>query len=179
MYQVLHNLTWLALALPGGLGHAEVPPHQQNFICGCFCDIRSCDAHPGGRMDLHPRNISKIPFYSPALEAGEIPNATTIQVTAPIYLRDWSVFCECHTQNYCYYIIWGEWGLKLIYLDLSEPAKEFKLSTDTHTNLSTESYREKQNLVLRLTWKEINFFFPFHILIAILLPYYFLFSLQS
>lgn len=44
-------------------------------------------------------------------------------------------------------------------------------SSQTRTkNSSTESYREQQNLVLRVTWKQINFFFPFHILITILLP---------
>lgn len=60
-------------------------------------------------------------------------NATTIRVTAFIYLRDRLASCQRCTQNYCYYIIWGgEWGLKLIYLDLSEPAKEFKLFTYTH-----------------------------------------------
>lgn len=136
MYQVLHNPTWLALALPGNLGHAEVPPHQKNLVRGCFCNMWSRDAHPGGRRDLHPKSISRVPFYSPALEAGEKPNATTIQVTAFIYLRDWPVFCERHAQNHCYYIIWGERGLKLIYLDLSEPAKEFKLFTDTHIEKS-------------------------------------------
>lgn len=61
-------------------------------------------------------------------------NATTIRVTAFIYLRDRLASCQRCTQNYCYYIIWGEWGLKLIYLDLSEPAKEFKLFTYTHKN---------------------------------------------
>lgn len=106
-------------------------PSQQTVL-GCFCDIRSRDAYPGSRMDTHPKSISSFPFYSPVLEAGEVLNATTIQVTAFIYLRDWLVFCERCTQNYCYYIIWGEWGLKLIYLDLSEPAKEFKLFTYTH-----------------------------------------------
>lgn len=58
-------------------------------------------------------------------------NATTIGVTAFIYLRDCLAFCQRCTQYYCYYIIWGGWGLKLIYLDLSEPAEEFKLFTKT------------------------------------------------
>lgn len=59
-------------------------------------------------MDLHPKSISSRLFYSPVLKAGEILNATTVQVTALSYLRHRLVFHARRTQNYCYYGIWGE-----------------------------------------------------------------------
>lgn len=81
-------------------------------------------------------------------------NATTIRVTAFIYLRDRLASCQRCTQNYCYYIIWGGNealnSFTWIFLSLQRSSS----SSHTHTkNPSTESYREQQNLVLRLTWK--------------------------
>lgn len=100
-------LGWLAQL---GSRDLEVQFPSQPAVLGvwCFCALQPRNASPSSCRDLHPNSISSTIFYSPVLEAGEILNATIIQVTAFIYLRDWLVCCECCTQNHCYYVIWGE-----------------------------------------------------------------------
>lgn len=105
--QVLRNPVWLAQLCSGGdLGHANVPPDQQYLGASVLCDHTVLNQ--AAPRTSTPRASPASPFNSPVLEAGEILNATTIQVTAFICLRDWLVLCERCTQNYCYYIIWGE-----------------------------------------------------------------------
>lgn len=106
-------------ALLGGLRTHRCPSGLA--ILGVWGLLWSCDTH----TDLHPKSISSSPFYSP-----EMPPLSEWQHSF-IWETGWLSVNAAH-KIIVITLFGGEWGLKLIYLDLSEPAKEFKLFTYTH-----------------------------------------------
>lgn len=127
-------------ALLGGLRTHRCPSGLA--ILGVWGLLWSCDTH----TDLHPKSISSSPFYSP-----EMPPLSEWQHS---FIWELAGFLSTlHTKLLLLHYLGGNEALNS-FTWIFQSLQRSSSSSHTHTKTpSTESYREQQNLVLRLTWK--------------------------
>lgn len=136
----LHSPMWVAQPCLGGSGHTDVPQDWQFWVFGGSCD------HVILTQTSTPKAFPAAPF---------------ILLKCHHYLSDSIHLSErlagflstLHTKLLLLHYLGGNEALNS-FTWIFQSLQRSSSSSHTHTkNPSTESYREQQNLVLRLTWK--------------------------